>query len=231
MDFETIYHEHPDTYDALVAREDHQGNLDAALRSLLPSPGAHVLDIGTGTGRVARLLCEDAARVTACDRAVPMLRTAAAATRCRVAWLAADNRRLPFRSGWADLVVAGWSLGHSVEWHGEAWPVEIGRALAEMSRVARRGAVLAVIETLGTGAETPLAPTQGLADFYRWMEDEHGFTRHWMRTDYLFKTVGEAERLVRFFFGDEMGDQVKASGTRLVPECTGLWTRSVDDGG
>jgi ubiquinone/menaquinone biosynthesis C-methylase UbiE len=230
VDFETIYRRHADTYDALVAREDFQGNLTAALHEILPSSSARVLDIGTGTGRVARLLCTEGAQVVACDRALPMLRTAAATVECDVSWSAADNRRLPFRSGLADLVIAGWSLGHSVEWYGDSWPVEIGRALAEMERVAGRDGVLAVIETLGTGREAPLAPTQGLADYYRWLEEEHGFARHWLRTDYLFESNAEAEQLIRFFFGDEMGDQVKASGTRLVPECTGLWTRSLVGG-
>lgn len=225
MDFETIYSQHPDTYQALVAHEDYQSNLAGALRRLLPDSGGDILDIGTGTGRVARQLVADGCGVTASDRSFPMLRTAAEMMPGEIAWLAADNRQLPFRPDCVDLVVAGWSLGHSVAWYPDRWPREIGRALDEMQRVVRPGGMLAVIETLGTGRETPLAPTQALADYYHWMEAEHGFDRQWMRTDYLFQDAAQAERLMRFFFGDEMGDRVGTAGVRLVPECTGLWTR------
>lgn len=230
MDFETIYRQHPDTYQALIAHEDHQDNLGRALRSLLPGLGTHVVDIGTGTGRVAGLLAGPARRITASDRSLPMLRTAVAAHPVGIAWAAADNRRLPFRRGCADMVLAGWSLGHFVGWYGEAWPAEISGALQEMERIALPGGVLAVIETLGTGRETPLAPTQELADYQRWLEDVCGFERQWLRTDYLFDDAAQAERLTRFFFGDEIGDAVKASGLPIVPECTGLWTRTVQDG-
>jgi ubiquinone/menaquinone biosynthesis C-methylase UbiE len=225
VDFETIYRQHPETYEALVAREDYQGNLTAALLDLLPPGGGDVVDIGTGTGRVARLLAGCARRTSASDRSLAMLRTAARVARGTIDWLAADNRRLPFRAACADLVVAGWSMGHSVAWYPTNWPDEIGVALGEMARLARPGGVVAVIETLGTGSETPLPPTQELADYYRWLEQGNGFVRQWMRTDYLFDDADQAERLIRFFFGDEMGDQVRAADLRLVPECTGLWTR------
>lgn len=228
MDFKTIYRQHPETYQALVAHEDYQSNLANALRRLLPTGSGHVLDIGTGTGRVARELVGEGRSITASDRSLPMLRTAAKVVAGGIAWAAADNRQLPFRSGCADLVVAGWSLGHSVAWYPDSWPREIGRVLQEMLRIVRPGGNLAVIETLGTGRETPLAPTQPLADYYRWMEVEHGFSRQWVRTDYLFPDVAQAERLMRFFFGDDMGDRVRAAGMRLVPECTGVWTRPAD---
>jgi ubiquinone/menaquinone biosynthesis C-methylase UbiE len=231
MDHETIYREQPERYDRLVAREDHQGNLGRALRSCLPPGPARIIDIGTGTGRVAELVWSEQRRVVACDRSLPMLRVAAGrrgeGRGPDIDWAQADNRRLPFESGRADLVVAGWSLGHSVGWYPETWRVEIGGAISEMRRLARPGGLLAVIETLGTGSETPLPPTQGLADYYQWLEAEHGFDRGWLRTDYLFESAEEAERLVRFFFGDALADRVRASGVGLVPECTGLWTRRV----
>ncbi len=231
MDFKTIYRQHPDTYQALVAHEDYQSNLANALRRLLPTGGGRVLDIGTGTGRVARQLVGEVRSIAASDRSLPMLRTAAEVVPGGIAWAAADNRQLPFRSACADLVVAGWSLGHSVAWFPDSWSREIGGALQEMLRIVRPGGRLAVIETLGTGREAPLAPTQPLADYYQWLEVEHGFSRQWVRTDYLFPDVAQAERLMRFFFGDEMGDRVRAAGMRLVPECTGVWTRPADGTG
>ena len=48
-----------------------------------------------------------------------------------------------------------------------------------------------------------------------------------MRTDYLFKTVHEASRVLGFFFGEEMSKLVKEKGTKRVPERTGIWIKQV----
>ncbi|MGA9192168.1 MAG: hypothetical protein WBZ24_10575, partial [Anaerolineales bacterium] len=70
MDFKTIYRQHPDTYQALVAHEDYQSNLANALRRLLPTGGGRVLDIGTGTGRVARQLVGEVRSIAASDHSL-----------------------------------------------------------------------------------------------------------------------------------------------------------------
>lgn len=229
LDHAAIYRQQPEAYHQLVSHEDADGQLESALLNLLPAAGGHVLDVGTGTGRVAGLLSGRAGRVVGCDRSLPMLRTAAKWTASpsqgRPAWVAAENAHLPIRAGWADLVVAGWSLGHSVEWFGADWPQAIGGALAEMARAARPGGRLAIIETLGTGARRPNPPTAGLAEYYTWLESEHGFTRQWFRTDYLFDTAQQAHDLIEFFFGADLALAVASHGERRVPECTGLWTR------
>lgn len=227
LDHEQIYQTQPQSYDRLVAREDHQGHLARALAELLLSPEAVVVDLGTGTGRLPRLL-PTVRRIVASDRSLAMLRVANSQRTsglAHVEWVAADNRQIPLPKGFADVVLAGWTLGHSVSWYGDDWPSEIGRALGEMMRVSRRPGLLVIVETLGTGTETPQAPTQGLADYYRWLEETHGFERHWIRTDYLFENPQEAVSLIRFFFGDDLAGRVASQGGALVPECTGLWWR------
>ena len=229
VDHEQIYRTQPESYDRLVAREDYQGNLARALTDLMPSSGAVIVDLGTGTGRLARLLTRGQ-RIIASDRSLAMLQVASRRTVAGLAnvnYLAADNRWVPLRGASADVVLAGWTLGHSVSWYGETWPVEIGRALGEMMRVVRQPGLLVIVETLGTGIEAPRAPTQGLADYYRWLEETHGFERRWLRTDYRFETPEEAVSLIRFFFGDDLAGRVASEGGTLVPECTGLWLRSL----
>jgi hypothetical protein len=81
-----------------------------------------------------------------------------------------------------------------------------------------------ILETLGTGSETPSPPTHGLATYYAWLEEEHGFTRTWLRTDYKFATLDEADMLTRFFFGDELADRVRREALVILPECTGIWS-------
>jgi hypothetical protein len=53
-----------------------------------------------------------------------------------------------------------------------------------------------------------------------------GFQRNWIRTDYRFTSVQEAVALTRFFFGDEMAQEVLANDSLIVPECTGIWWRA-----
>ena len=55
-------------------------------------------------------------------------------------------------------------------------------ALDEMCRVLRAGGVAVILETMTTGSETPAPPTEGLAVYYRWLEDERGFSSTIART-------------------------------------------------
>jgi hypothetical protein len=61
-----------------------------------------------------------------------------------------------------------------------------------------------------------------LKDYYPWL-DEVGFQNKWIRTDYKFESIEEAEELSRFFFGDELGNKVRENNWVILPECTGVW--------
>jgi hypothetical protein len=52
---------------------------------------------------------------------------------------------------------------------------------------------------------------------------EAGFKSTWIRTDYRFASLDEAEALTRFFFGDELAARVVANEWVILPECTGIW--------
>ena len=53
---EEIYKTEGDKYEALIAREDYQGNIMKALREITPLENRVVYDLGAGTGRLACLL-------------------------------------------------------------------------------------------------------------------------------------------------------------------------------
>lgn len=239
-DYHEIYRRHADEYEELTSREDPAGNLIRAIKEIRPLAGLDVVELGAGTGRITRLMAPLVKSITAFDASVPMLgvareRLAAAERRDSrggrgraATWLAAaDHRALPLPDGVADLVVAGWTLAHSVGWYPDRWREEIGRALAQVARVLRPGGTAVLIDTLGTGASSPKPPSEGLVTYYAWLEAELGYRSTWVRTDYHFRSRAEAERLLSFFFG-EFYDQELAGRDDLVnlPECTGLWWRT-----
>jgi len=223
-----IYAHHAEEYEQLIAREDYMGNILAALQELTPLLGLDVIDMGAGTGRLTRLLAPFARSVCAFDTSAAMLAVARmhleaeSAHKWRVA--VADHRALPLESHSADLAISGWSLCYTVVWE-QDWQAELGRALAEMRRVARPGGTLVIVETLGTGVATP-APPEGLKHYFACLDAE-GFASTWIRTDYRFASVEEARALTTFFFRDDMSDRLASREPAILPECTGIWWKRV----
>ena len=94
-----------------------------------------------------------------------------------------------------------------------------------MKRALRPNRIIVLFESLGTGYESPFHLPH-LANFYPWL-DEVGFQNTWIRTDYKFESLAEAEQLSRFFFGEEMGDNVVKNNWVILPECTGVWWKQL----
>jgi len=221
--FQTIYSQQADRYDRLVRAEDTEGNVPRALAAVAPGEGLVVVDVGTGTGRMARLLAPRAELIVGLDLHGPMLRQQHDPVGPLVQ---ADHQALPVRSAIADLTVAGWAIGHVREWEAERWQLAAGQAIAEMARVTRAGGVIAVLETLGTGSTTPAPPSTGLAEYYAWLENVRGFERQEISTDYAFASVDEAVATLGFFFGPALAERIRANGWSRVPEWTGVWHRT-----
>ncbi len=232
MDYRAIYRGHAAEYDELVGAEDCERNLLPAIERVHPLAVASVLEVGVGTGRIARLVVEKAARLIAIEPEPAMLEVARRHLErsSGAAWELhrADARNLPVGSGVADVAIAGWVFGHLRDWFRADWREQIGLALGEMTRVLKPGGSTIVIETLGTGTDRPAPPSAELAEYYGWLEVERGMRRDVFRTDYQFADVETAARVTGFFFGDEFAERVRAHGWTRVPECTGLWWRRKD---
>jgi ubiquinone/menaquinone biosynthesis C-methylase UbiE len=228
-DFKHIYLNRAEQYEQLVSREDFQGAIPRALRQICSFDGLDIVELGAGTGRLTCLLAPMVKSIIACDISRPMLNVAAAKLRrlARASYqiVVADNRRLPLRDGIADVSIAGWSLGHATGWYPTTWRDEIECALTQLQRVVRLGGVMIILETLGTGYESPHPPTDALSAYYAMLEHEYGFASTWLRTDYRFDSVAEAGELTRFFFGNELADRVVRTASTILPECTGIWWR------
>ncbi len=229
-----IYQHHARTYERVFRHEDHEGNLSRALTETLPLAGARVVDVGTGTGRMARMMLDAGAAAMICvDREPAMLEVALEHLEERdddegVWWYVttADAAALPVQDGWADVTVAGWALGHLRDELGRGWRPAVDRAVAEMLRVTRPGGMLVILESLGIAGEEPAPPTRDLSQYYRRLERRHGFERRVLRTDFAFASATEAAEQLGTFFGAEVARRVRGRDRATVPEFTGLWVRA-----
>ena len=228
-DHKTVYAYHGNEYEALIAREDDQGNIPRAIDGIIKVDGLDILDLGAGTGRLTLMLAPRAKSIHAFDTSAEMLRV------CRERLIAtglsnwqvdvADHRQLPVENHAADLVVSGWSVSYLAVWNPEQANQELDKWLAEMGRALRKDGTIVLFESLGTGNEEPIR-LEHVESTYRWL-DANGFQNKWIRTDYRFESLEEAEYLARFFFGDELGDKVKQNNWIILPECTGVWWRKI----
>jgi ubiquinone/menaquinone biosynthesis C-methylase UbiE len=225
----SIYQSEGDRYEALISREDFQGNIQRAIDEIVNVDGLDVLDLGAGTGRLTLLLAPRARSIRAFDVSAEMLRV------CRERLIAsgltnwqvdvADHRQLPVPDHSADLAVSGWSVSYLSVWNPEKGQAELDKWLTEMERVLRQNGTIILFESLGTGNEEPIR-LEHVEATYRWLDD-HGFENKWIRTDYKFDSIEEAIELSRFFFGDELGDRVERHHWVILPECTGVWWRRI----
>ncbi|MCP1468444.1 ArsR family transcriptional regulator [Sphingobium sp. OAS761] len=138
---EAYFAEHADEWDAIRSLHVAEAEVEAAMSALLAqAPVGHLLDIGTGTGRMIELFGAAAAQVTALDRSPDMLRLARAKlpqdAGDKYALLLGDFLDLPLAAGSADTV-----LLHQVLHYAQAPEAVIGEAARVM---AARGRIMIV---------------------------------------------------------------------------------------
>ncbi|HKE19877.1 MAG TPA: class I SAM-dependent methyltransferase [Kofleriaceae bacterium] len=229
VDHRLVYADRADDYDLLVSAEDADGHLLPAIGAHVQLAGARVLEIGVGTGRITELLVASGARVVGCEPSPGMLEVARRNLErfpdhgCELHLASVQDFTPP--GGDFALAIAGWVLGHFVEWFAPAWRDEIGRALDRMLAALAPGGVLMIIETLGTGFTEPTPPTPGLAEYHDWLERDRGMERTALRTDYVFPDVETAASTCGAFFGQDFAARVRREKWARVPECTGMWVR------
>ncbi|RVQ67884.1 methyltransferase domain-containing protein [Croceicoccus ponticola] len=150
---EKYFARHADEWDALRSLHSPDGAVEAELTRLLgvadalddPAPPTGILgrllDIGTGTGRMAEIYAPSADHVAAIDKSPEMLRIARARLQhlppARLSLLQGDFLNLPFDAECFDTV-----LFHQVLHYAQAPE----RALAEAARVTKPGGRIAIVD-------------------------------------------------------------------------------------
>jgi len=221
--FINIYTRSAAQYHHMIQAEDVENNLLPAIERVASLTGKRVLDLGTGTGRLPLLFGTLPSQMLCIDLYAAMLREHKRHKNGLWGVAQADMRQLPVPSRWADIITAGWALGHFTGWYGHSWQYEADKVLQEMHRIVRPGGALIIIETLTTGSLTPAPPGPKLAKYYGWLENAWGFSRQEISTDYQFQNVTETISCTEFFFGIELSNQVRVNGWSRLPEWTGVW--------
>ena len=136
------FSDHAEDWDELRRMHSSDEAVEAALaRALEARPLGRLLDIGTGTGRMAELFAERAERIVALDKSLAMLRVARAKLQHlpaeRVELVQGDFGSLPFAAASFDTV-----LFHQVLHFAQA-PATV---LAEAARVTRPDGRVAIVD-------------------------------------------------------------------------------------
>jgi len=231
MDFKTVYASKAEAYEAMIAAEDYLGNLLPALEGIRPFHNQRVVEFGAGTGRLTCLLAPFVAQIDACDNSPHMLSVAERKLKTG-GWQnwrlhVADNTNLPLPDHSDDIAIEGWSFAHAPGWFPGTWQQKVRQMIGEMMRLLKPGGTFILLETLGTGYETPTPPAPHLAELYAWWEETYQLHHSWIRTDYQFASPQEGADQTRFFFGDALADRILANQMTILPECTGIWWQTV----
>jgi ubiquinone/menaquinone biosynthesis C-methylase UbiE len=224
-DHKQVYSHDAQQYERLVSLEDYRNNILPALNQICSFQDRDVVETGAGTGRLTRMLAPYVHSIQAFDISQHMLDVTAAKLYetglCHWHLGTADHRHLPVPDHTADIALSGWSICYLVDWDREHWEIEVTQAIDELKRVVKPGGRIILLETQGTGFETPHPPDH-LVTYYAYLK-QAGFSTTWIRTDYRFESVEEAIELTQFFFGSELTETVRQNNQTILPECTGIW--------
>src|SRR5215510_5792350 len=105
--FQTIYATKADQYEAMVQREDYEGNILKTLQQIRPLAGIDAVEFGAGTGRLSLMLAPLVKSLRVFEGSQHMLDVAIGKLKSSgfTNWQAqvADNRAIPAESASSDL--------------------------------------------------------------------------------------------------------------------------------
>jgi ubiquinone/menaquinone biosynthesis C-methylase UbiE len=222
-DHTNVYKKQTELYEQMVSK---QTSLLKVIEEITSINQLDVIDMGAGSGRLTSILAPYVKSILALDSSAEMLRMIEGKLKdnnnLNYKIQVADHREIPAENESADLVVVGWSICYLASSNVENNVHNIEKVMAEIMRVLRTKGTIIIFETMGTGFETP-NPPEFLKQYYSLLESKYGFSHKWIRLDYHFDSLQQADELTRFFFGDELADRVVKENLITLPECAGVW--------
>ncbi|KHF38911.1 class I SAM-dependent methyltransferase [Halalkalibacter okhensis] len=222
-DHTIVYKKQTEMYDQMVSK---QPSLMNVINDITSIEQLDVIDMGAGSGRITTILAPYVKSILALDSSTEMLQLIEKQLDCddniNYKTQVADHRNIPAENESADLVVAGWSICYLGSSNVENNVHNIEVVMKEIMRVLREKGFVIIFETMGTGFETP-NPPEFLKQYYSLLEEKYGFSHKWIRLDYSFDNIEQAEELTRFFFGNDLADKVVTGNLVTLPECAGVW--------
>ena len=222
-------------YDRGKGFEDHEANLIRLLEGRFALDGAIVVDIGTGTGQMAKRVGSRVGHFYGFDVSSSMISVAMAWRRSHalgsaITFGVAAATEIPLPDQTADIVIYPWSMNSIIapHWEGD-WQGALGQVLGEATRLCREGGSIVVVETASLMGELPWGeiwhPIR--RGFLAALEQRHGFRSTLFANDWNFRTARNARRYAELWFTPETVRQVLRSGTTVLHECAGIWYTKV----
>jgi ubiquinone/menaquinone biosynthesis C-methylase UbiE len=225
-----IYDYYADEYDRLVESEDYRNNLKTAIHSLHDFTENTVIEFGTGTGRLTKMVADKAKKIICFDRSEHMLAKAEKNLmnwKPRITFSRFDHSDFCDPGIQGDVVLEGWAFGHVVkDCTGDIVHV-VEKLVSRSERLVTPGGKVIIVETLGTNVNTPCSPDAALQKFYQLLEEQFGYYKTVISTDYKFSSVEEAELVMGFFFGEKIIPGIRQRNSNIIPEFTGIWTKDI----
>lgn len=183
--------EHPQVFEIERRCMDRQGKIIRFLDQILPS--GFVLDIGAGNGFTATRLS------TSTRFVIPLEPDPLMVDRTQqLAWAKGVAQAIPFHDGTFEAAYATWAFFFD----GVA---DILQGLNEAQRAVKPNGLLVIVDNAGGDEFCTLAP-RNIASNRTWWE-AHGFQETILHTSYEFDSVEEANTLLSFYFGNEVGQK------------------------
>ncbi len=226
-----IYKNYASRYDKLVKAEDYEKNIDRYLINNIEWKDKIVCEAGIGTGRLTKIYIQHIKKLYGFDWEAHMIE------QCKnnlkeylekVFLNIGNNECLPVKEEKADIFIEGWSFGHTIVKNNNDIQSTTKEIINNLRRNTTVDSVRIIIETLGTNVNEPKYINNDLKQFYRLIEEEYGFKRTIVKTDYKFDNYREAAQIMGFFFGEEMERGIIQSKSAIVPEYTGIWIKIND---
>ncbi len=223
-----IYKKHAANYDELVNAEDYENNLNKFLLKEIDWKDKTVYEAGIGTGRVTQIYINDVKKCYGFDREQHML------DKCHEN-LINFEKKIQLKTGIntilkpaetsSDLFIEGWSFGHTMNENKNQYKEIFKSMYEQITQLLNPQGKIIIMETMGTNVEEPSGKIGVLEEFYDLLEKEYGFKRYVLRTDYKYPDYMEAARIMGFFFGDEMKNDILTNKKTIIKEFTGIWIK------